>query len=71
MQFASVFLLALLIAACAHAPTPFLSQNPSDPHAAVPPVRHTSALRTYQSQRPVDPVPWREQNERVAPRPKQ
>ena len=69
MQFVSVFLLALLIAACARGPAPLVEA--ADPFAPVPTVRHSSAIGTYQSQRPVDPAPWREQNERVAPRPKQ
>ena len=31
--------------------------------------RYESALGGYVSRRPVEPKPWREQNERVTPRP--
>jgi PBP1b-binding outer membrane lipoprotein LpoB len=71
MHFSLVVLLALLIAGCVRAPVPLVMENPADPDARVTAVRHTSALQTYRSLRPVDPLSWREQNERVAPRPKE
>jgi PBP1b-binding outer membrane lipoprotein LpoB len=71
MHIASVFALALLVAACARAPAAQVAQDPANPLVPVPPVSHKSAIGTYQSQRPVEPGSWREQNERVAPRPKQ
>lgn len=72
MKFILVALLGLLSAACTVAPArPINAADPADPEAAVPPARYRSALGTYVSQRPVEPRPWREQNEGVAPRPKQ
>ncbi len=38
--------------------------------ARVPPSAYRSTLGSYTSQRPVEPTPWREQNERIAPSPK-
>ena len=62
---------ALLLAGCADAPrTPAAGPDPADPGARVPRVDYRSTVGTYRSQRPVDPAPWVEQNERVAPAPK-
>lgn len=72
MKIAIVLLSVLLVAACARAPAqPLAGNDPADPNVPVPPVRHAGSLQTYVSQRPVDPRPWREQNQRVAPQPKQ
>ena len=38
--------------------------------ARVPATAYRPVLGGYVSQRPVEPAPWREQNERVAPAPK-
>jgi len=62
--------LAALVASCASAP-PVASADPSDPHVRVPAAAYQSAFERYSSQRPVEPSSWREQNERVAPQPKQ
>jgi hypothetical protein len=65
--FAALF--ALLTAACAVSTAgPVTGLNAADPDAPVPPVRTASALGTYVSQRPVDPKPWRQQNQNVAPK---
>jgi hypothetical protein len=45
--------------------------DPSDPAARTRPVGYRSTIAPYTRQRPVDPAPWREQNEQVSPRPKQ
>jgi hypothetical protein len=72
MKVVLAVLLGLLAAACAAAPAQPLSvADPANADAPAPPVRHRSSLENYVSQRPVDPVPWTEQNQRVAPRPKQ
>jgi len=72
MRIIVITISALLLAACTTAPArPIAAHDPADPDAPVSAVRHRTALGTYISQRPVDPAPWREQNERVAPRPKQ
>jgi len=64
--------LAALIQGCTATPhAPFNGPDPSNPHARVPVVGYRSTIGSYESRRPVEPVPWREQNERVAPAPKQ
>jgi hypothetical protein len=63
-----VALLCLPAAACLSAPqAPLAGPDPADPQARVPAVSYRSVLSGYASQRPVEPAPWREQNERVAP----
>ena len=51
--------------------TPYGGPDPADPGARVPPLRYRSAIGPYERLRPVEPAPWREQNQRVAPKPKQ
>jgi len=64
--------LALLTAACtAVPPRPFAGADPSNPDAGVTASTYRSTTVGYQSQRPVQPATWREQNERVAPKRKQ
>ena len=60
-----------LLTACADAPrTPVAGPDPADPGARSPRVDYRPTVGPYKSQRPVDPAPWGEQNERVAPAPK-
>jgi hypothetical protein len=62
--------LSVLLAACAVVPqVPYAGRDPSDAAAPVPAVGYRSTIGTYQSQRPVEPASWREQNERIAPAP--
>jgi len=63
------FLAALASAGCATAPPagPYGGPQPFDSAAPVPPVTESGVLGVYVSGRPVLPLPWREQNERVAP----
>jgi hypothetical protein len=62
---------ALLTQGCAATPPgPVAGRNPADPAAPAAPVAYRSVVGPYQSQRPSDPGPWREQNERVAPQEK-
>ena len=62
---------ALLLAGCRDAPTAAVAgPDPSDPNARAPCVDYRSTIAPYKSQRPVDPAPWGEQNQRVAPQPK-
>ena len=63
--------LGLLMASCMTQPTPYAGPDPSDPKIPVPAVRYRSPIARHTSQRPVEPAPWREQNERVAPAPRQ
>jgi hypothetical protein len=63
--------LVLLLAGCSDAPrAPLAGPDPSNPSARAPSVDYRSTVGSYRSQRPVDPAPWGEQNERVTPAPK-
>jgi hypothetical protein len=63
--------LVLLLAGCADPPrSPAAGPNPADPGARAPRIDYRPTVGAYRSQRPVDPAPWVEQNERVAPAPK-
>jgi hypothetical protein len=72
MTFGAVALVsaALLLAGWRDLPPPVPGMNPADPRAPVPRVGYRSAIGSYKSQRPVEPGPWGEQNQRVAPQPK-
>jgi hypothetical protein len=63
--------LALALGACTTAPRLHaFADDPADPSAKVPATGYRSTVGPYTSLRPVDPLPWREQNERVTPRPR-
>lgn len=63
---------AFLIQGCAATPPrPFSGDDASDPNAGVPPTGYRPVLGNYSTQRPVEPLPWRERNDRAAPKPKQ
>jgi hypothetical protein len=65
-------LLSLLTSACFPTPErPTAGPDPSHPTARVPATAYRPVLGGYVSQRPVEPAPWREQNDRVAPAEKQ
>jgi len=59
--------LVLSCAACALPPPPRAGANPSDSKARTSAVGYRSTIAPYASQRPVEPAPWQERNERVAP----
>jgi hypothetical protein len=61
--------LGALLAACSQAPQRFSAPDPSDPRAPVARTAYRPVLGSYDSQRPVDPLPWRDQNDRIAPKP--
>jgi hypothetical protein len=64
--------LCLFTAACFATPErPLAGPDPSDPSAHTPAAVYRPVLGGYTSQRPVEPAPWREQMERVAPAPRQ
>jgi hypothetical protein len=66
-----LLLSALLLAGWRDAPAPLLSEpNPADPWAPAPRIHYKSTIRSYKSRRPIEPLPWNEQNQRVAPQPK-
>ncbi len=61
--------LCLLAAACSTQPDRLaVDSGPADPNARGSAVSYRSVLSGYTGQRPVAPAPWREQNDRVAPR---
>ena len=67
----SAALLCLLTAACFSTPErPAAGRDPADPAARATAATYRPVLGGYVSQRPVEPAPWREQNDRVAPAPK-
>lgn len=57
----------LLAQGCAMRPGPQASADPSDAAARVPTASYRSVTRGYDSRRPVEPAPWRERNDSVAP----
>jgi hypothetical protein len=66
-----VVTLGLFAAACvATPPKSYIGSDPSDPSVRVPSAEYRSAIGGYTGQRPVEPAPWREQNERVTPVPR-
>ena len=63
--------LALLVTGCGGIPAiPLAGRDPAEP-VPVAGVGYRSTIAPYQSRRPVDPAPWTEQNQRVAPAPRQ
>lgn len=65
----AVCLIGSLVGARAAPLSPFGSPDPSDAPIRVPAVNYRSVTGSYVKQRPVEPGPWREQNERVTPPP--
>jgi len=62
--------LAALLPGCTGAPSaPTVGPDPSNPSARTRPVGYRSTTAPYVTRRPVEPGPWTEQNERVAPPP--
>lgn len=61
---------AVILAACSTPPAILSGTDPSDPAAPVPRVDYVPVTAGTAEYRPVEPKPWVEQNERVAPRPK-
>lgn len=50
-------------------PAPVAGPDPADPTARTAAVGYRSTVAPYSKQRPVEPAPWRGQNQDVAPRP--
>lgn len=61
---------ALMLGGCMPTTVPLAGADPVDPNARVVPVGYRSTVAPYNSLRPTAPLPWREQNDRVAPVPK-
>jgi hypothetical protein len=65
----AAFLAASIAAAgCTPATTRVAGADPADPAARTKAVGYRSAIAPYTALRPSAPAPWRERNERVAPR---
>jgi hypothetical protein len=62
--------IAMVLAACSQAPRPLGGPDPSDPRSSTRAADYRSVIGPYESQRPVEPAPWREQNDRIAPAPR-
>lgn len=63
--------LAVILSACSTPPPSLVAgRDPSDPSAPVAAVRYTPVTAGTVDYRPVEPKPWGEQNQRVAPQPK-
>lgn len=61
-------LILFLLTACARPPGPLhAGPDPSEPDARVPAAGYRPVASGYVSQRPVEPAPWRQQNDRVTP----
>jgi hypothetical protein len=68
---AAVLVLALLMQACSNVlQVPLAGADPSSPATRVRGVTYRPVTGGYFASRPLEPLPWREQNERVAPVPK-
>ena len=66
---AAMATLSVLAGGCALAPpVPYAGPNPADATAPLPSIRYRPTIAGYESLRPVEPAPWREQNDRIAPR---
>jgi hypothetical protein len=69
--FAAICAAALATPGCSAPPVaPVVGPDPSNPAARAPAVDYRSTTAPYSSRRPVEPGPWREQNERATPQPK-
>lgn len=68
-RWAGIGLAAAMLAGCAaNAQNRLVAgADPSDPGGPSRPVGYRSVTAGYVSQRPVNPAPWRQQNEQVTP----
>ena len=64
---AALALVALAAACTGPPPAPVAGPDPSDPSAPARPVGYRSTVAPYERQRPVEPKPWQEQNQQIAP----
>lgn len=64
---AAVCTVLLTIGGCAAPPPATSLTAAADPRVPVPAARYSSVTAPYTRQRPVEPLPWLERNQRVAP----
>jgi hypothetical protein len=62
--------IAALLAGCSQTPQRLAGPDPSDPRATAHAAAYRSVIGPYASQRPVEPSPWLDQNDRINPAPK-
>ncbi|MGA0564798.1 hypothetical protein ACO2RV_20305 [Ancylobacter sp. VNQ12] len=60
--------LAVILSACSGPPDIETAAHPSDASVPVPALRYVPVTAGTVDYRPVDPKPWTERNERVAPK---
>lgn len=58
---------AVVLSACSGLPNIQAGADPADPHAPAPRSRYAPVTAGTVDYRPVEPKPWLQQNERVAP----
>ena len=63
-------LAATALAGCSQTPQRLAGPDPSDPRSPARTAVYRPVIEPYASQRPVEPAPWRDQNDRIAPAPK-
>lgn len=63
----AAYALAWLGGCSAAPPSTFAGSDPADPSARAPAATYRPVTGDYRSARPVDPRPWGEQNQGVAP----
>jgi hypothetical protein len=71
MKIAIPTVLAVVLSACAAPPRLAVGPDPTNPTAPVPHLRYTPVTAGTVDFRPVDPKPWVERNDGVAPRRKE
>lgn len=68
---AALIWLAMLLQGCTQPPAlPLAGPDPANPSSQVASAGYASTVAPYHSRRPVEPTPWRQQNDQVAPSPK-
>ncbi|RAI34337.1 hypothetical protein [Rhodoplanes serenus] len=70
MKIAVLAALSAILSACSVPPPMAVGLDPADPDVPVAPTRYRSVTAGTVDYRPIDPKPWAEQNQQVAPQPK-
>lgn len=63
----AALVVTLMVAGCSAVPPLPRAAAAADADIAVPATRYSSVTAPYTRQRPVEPLPWLDQNQRVAP----
>jgi hypothetical protein len=69
-SFAAMAAAGMALGGCMPTAVPLAGADPADPGVKVAGVGYRSTVAPYTSLRPVAPLSWRAQNDRVAPAPK-